>query len=213
MTLGYNQLDPALSRSSTFPLTVAQSGFSQFGAWFCIQTNPKHEHIAAAWLKQDPHVDVFLPRIRYQRSTQLGRAWVTEALFTNYLFARFDFAARLRWVQASRGVRNVVHFGDRWPTIPDSVIADLQAALGAEEIKFLSRDFCPGDSVEIRHGVFHGLQAVVTHVIPARKRVAILLDFLGRQTALELDRDQLTPNREIRMEPEMALVRQDPVSH
>ena len=70
-----------------------------------MRTLPKREHIAAAELRQHPDVEVFLPRIRFQRPTRTGPAWVTEALFLNYLFARFDLNSRLRLVQAARGVR------------------------------------------------------------------------------------------------------------
>jgi hypothetical protein len=38
----------------------------------------------------------------------------------------------------------------------------------------------------------HGLQALVTRVMPSKQRVAVLLDFLGRQTVVELDRDAVT---------------------
>ncbi|HXD00388.1 MAG TPA: transcription termination/antitermination NusG family protein [Verrucomicrobiae bacterium] len=175
-------------------------------AWFCVRTLPKHEHIAAAQLRQQSSdVEVFLPRIRYQRTTRRGPAWVTEALFLNYVFARFDLASRLRQVQAARGVRGVVHFGMRWPTIPHGAIAELKAAMGADEVKTLSQEFQPGDEVEIAGGAFFGLRAVVTRVMPGRQRVAVLLDFLGRQTTVELDRDQLAQNREIRGEPELTV--------
>jgi hypothetical protein len=36
-----------------------------------------------------------------------------------------------------------------------------------------------------------GLQAVVSRLMPARDRVAVLLDFLGQQTIVEVDREQL----------------------
>ena len=174
--------------------------------WFCVQTQPKHEHIAAAQLRQDLKIEVFLPRIRYRRPTRSGPAWVTEALFPNYLFAHFDLASQLRRVQAVRGVRNVVHFGARWPTIPETAIAELRSAMGVEEIRILSQDLNPGDIVEVAEGVFHGLQAMVARVIPQRQRVSILLNFLGRQTAVELDRSQVIRNREIRTEQEMGMV-------
>ena len=69
---------------------------------------------------------VFLPRIRFKRATRQGTAWVTEALFPGYLFARFDWRTSLRLVQHSRGVRGVVHFGERWPAIPDDDHRELQ---------------------------------------------------------------------------------------
>jgi transcriptional antiterminator RfaH len=68
-----------------------------------LRTLPKQEHIAAAQLRhQSSDVEVFLPRVRYRRTTRRGPAWVTEALFLNYLFARFDLVNSLRLVQAAR---------------------------------------------------------------------------------------------------------------
>ena len=53
-------------------------------AWFCVRTHPKHEHIAAAQLRKESGVEVFLPRVRYQRTTRFGAAWTTEAMFRDY---------------------------------------------------------------------------------------------------------------------------------
>lgn len=160
-------------------------------AWFCVQTQPKREHIAASNLRQDAQIEALLPRIRYRRSTRRGPAWVTEALFPGYLFARFPLASLLRRVQSLRGVRGVVHFGHRWPSIPDALIADLRSVVGDAEIRIVSPDLNAGDTVEVAAGVFQGFQALVARVIPGRQRVSILLDFLGRQTAVEVNSNQL----------------------
>src|SRR5271166_5136030 len=162
------------------------------GSWFCVRTHPKHEHIAAAQLRLEADVEVFLPRIRYRRSTRCGPAWVTEALFKDYVFARFDLGAALRRVQHSRAVRGVVHFGHRWPTVPETAIAELRAAMGGADLRVIADTLHPGDTVQIAAGAMRGLQAVVTRVMPAKQRVAVLLDFLGRQTAVELDRSLVT---------------------
>ena len=156
------------------------------GNWFCLRSQPKHEHIAAAHLKKMEDVEVFLPRVRFQRATRQGLAWVTEALFPNYLFARFDWHTSLRQVQAARGVSGVVHFGERWPAIEESVIAELKQAVGADELHTISAVLQPGDEVEIAEGAMRGLRAVVTRVMPAKERVAVLLEFLGRQTTVEV---------------------------
>ena len=170
--------------------------FSRTESWFCLRTHHKHEHIAAAQLAQDPDLAVFLPRIRYQRSTRCGVAWVTEALFQNYLFARFDLATALRRVRHARGVRGVVHFGDRWPTIPQTAIDELRRVMDGAEPRTIESVLQPGDEVEINSGAMRGLQAVVSRVMPAKQRVAVLLDFLGRQTMVELDCNQITSTAE-----------------
>jgi transcriptional antiterminator RfaH len=159
-------------------------------AWFCVRTHHKHEHIAAAQLKNDPDLEVFLPRIRYQRVTRLGLVWTTEALFQNYLFARFDFETCLRRVEHARSVRGVVHFGERWPLVPDSAIEDLRTLMGGEE-RVVSDVPEVGEAVRVVAGPLNGLEAVITRVMPGPQRVMVLMEFLGRQTAVELSRTQV----------------------
>lgn len=171
---------------------------SAAGNWFCLRSQPKHEHIAAAHLKKMDCVEVFLPRVRFQRTTRKGLVWVTEALFPNYLFARFDWHTSLRQVQAARGVSGVVHFGERWPVIEDSIVADLKQAVGTEELHVISTTVQPGDTVEIGEGAMRGLQAVVSRVMPSRERVAVLLDFLGRQTTIEVPANFIVKQGDVR---------------
>src|SRR5262245_65621539 len=115
-------------------------------AWCLRRTQPKHEHIAAAHLRKEPDVEVYLPRIRFKRSTRQGPVWFTEALFPNYLFARFDLPSCLRKVHHTRGVRGVVHFGDQWPCIPDAVIDGLRASVGPEQVHILNDDLETGEA-------------------------------------------------------------------
>lgn len=159
--------------------------------WYCVRTQQKHEHIAAAQLRQQGDVEVFLPRIRYRRPTRLGPVWVTEALFKDYIFARFDLAVALRRVRHARGVCGIVHFGEHWPTVPERSIQELKAALGGEDTRVIEDPMNVGDSAQITSGAMCGLDAVVTRVMPAKQRVAVLIEFLGRQTVLEMDRHQL----------------------
>ena len=175
-------------------------------AWFCIRTHLKQEHIAAAQLHQEAGLEVFLPRIRYQRSTRTGSTWMTEALFQNYLFARFDLAFELRHVQHTRGVHSVVHFGDRWPIVSENVIEELRRLMGGRDLQVIEQTLQPGDPVQLVGGAIDGLEAVVTRILPAKQRVAVLLDFLGRQTPLELDRQQLISIHHRRSEARLALL-------
>ena len=170
-------------------LAAAQGGRGQGAGWFCVRSKVKQEHLAAAHLREEAGIEVYLPRIRFKRATRRGLVWFTEALFPSYLFARFDLAASLRAVCHARGVGGVVHFGDRWPVVPETVVEELRATVGPDQVYMLEESLCPGESVEIAGGVFHGLRAVVTRVMPSRERVAVLLEFLGQQTTVELARE------------------------
>jgi len=80
--------------------------------WYCLRSQPKHEHIAAAHLRQTPGIEVFCPRIRIQRKTRRGLKWFVEAMFPNYLFARFDRTQNQTLVRYSPGISGIVHFGE-----------------------------------------------------------------------------------------------------
>ena len=155
--------------------------------WYCVRSQPKHEHVAAANLRRNLGLDIVSPRIRFRRATVRGAVWVTESVFPNYLFARFDRAETGRDVQHTFGVSGIVHFGLFCPTIPDHVVEDLRLLAGEGEIRVIEQDPQPGDEILMAGGVFHGLTAVVFRVMPAKQRVALLLNFLGRETQVDVD--------------------------
>jgi transcriptional antiterminator RfaH len=162
-------------------------------AWFCVRSHNKHEHIAAAYLRRCAMIEVFFPRIRLRRACKHGSFWMTEALFPNYLFARFD-RGLVAQVHYAPGVSGVVHFGVLWPAIPDQIINDLRQRVGGEQVFVFSSDLRLGDQVQITAGVLRGLSAVVTRVMTGHERVRVLMDFLGRQTSVELHRDSVIKN-------------------
>jgi hypothetical protein len=49
-----------------------------------------------------------------------------------------------------------------------------------------------GSEVTVSAGAFLGSRGVVVRVLPAKQRVQILLDFLGRTTMTEVDRESLS---------------------
>src|ERR1019366_5428733 len=90
----------------------------------------------------------------------------------------------------------VVHFGERWPVVAEAVIADLQAAFGTEELHTISATLVPGDVVEIGEGAMRG---VVPCVVASRQRVAVLMDFLGRQTTIEVPLNAIIKEGDVRV--------------
>jgi len=156
-------------------------------AWFCVRSRPKHEHIAAAYLRERLLIEVYLPRVRFKRNTLRGIKWFEEALFPTYFFARFNLLECFRQVHHGYGVRGIVHFGQHWPTVPEALIQELRQTIHDDRPHVLHEEFRPGDSVIISGGPLHDLEAVVTRFMPGKMRVAVLLEFLGRQTVAEID--------------------------
>jgi transcription antitermination factor NusG len=83
-------------------------------------------------------------------------------------------------------VSTIVHFGQQWPTIPASALRQLREIIGTEGIKDLEEPVRSGDQVEVLAGPFRGFEAIVTRVVPVQERISVLLEFLGRQTVVQL---------------------------
>ncbi len=167
--------------------------------WYCIRSQPKHEHIAAAHLQRclQDEVEVFNPRLRIRRRTRRGAVWFIEALFPGYLFAKFDPSSSIQAVRSTPGVSTIVSFGLSTPSIPEEMILNLRNDFGDTQIHEMGDDINPGDEITIAAGPFRGFTASVVCLLPAPERVRVLLDMLGRSTAVELDRQDILTSRTI----------------
>jgi len=160
-------------------------------AWYCARTKPKHEHIASANLRKNLELEVFLPRLRIEKMTRRGVTRVVEPLFPCYIFIRCVIEQRMTEIKHVNGISNLVHFGNWIPQLDDSIIEELQECFSAEDLLTVENRLLPGDEVAVAGGAFAGMRAFVLRNMPARKRVQILLDILGRPTPVEVDRDSV----------------------
>jgi transcriptional antiterminator RfaH len=160
-------------------------------AWYCARTKPKHEHIAATNLRKNLNLEVFHPRLRIERATRRGVVRVSEPLFPCYIFFRCLIDEKLTEIQRTSGVSTVVHFAHKIPKIADAVIDELKECFEGEETMTVEDRISPGDEVVVAEGAFRGMSAFVLRVMPARKRVQVLLDVLGRPTPAELDENSV----------------------
>ena len=160
-------------------------------AWYCARTQPKHEHIAAANLVKQLGLEIFHPRLRLERATRRGVVRVIEPLFPCYIFVRCHLEERLNEIRYINGISSLVHFGARIPVVSDAVIDDLRRCFGSEEPLAVEDPLRVGAEVTVAEGSLLGSQGIVVRVLPAKQRVQILLDFLGRTTLTEVDRRSL----------------------
>jgi len=161
--------------------------------WYCLHTAPRQENKVAIILQRDLGLEVFAPRIRFRRMRSGQPIWATEALFPGYLFARFEYFERRRRINALPGVTNVVHFGEQVSPVPDAIMAELRALVRDNETVEVTADPQPGSEVVITGGSLSGLRVLVTRVMPARQRIAVLLELLGSNREVEIERDRVLP--------------------
>ena len=161
--------------------------------WFCLKAEPKREHLAATALRRRFEIECLSPRLRFRKLTQRGPVWFVEAMFPGYLFAKFVYSTQHRAVESSLGVRGIVRFGERLATLPEETVMALQSKAGAEEVVTIDSSLKIGQPVHIIEGPFQGLEVVVTQVLPAKERIRVLLDFLGRSLEMEVPAEKVLP--------------------
>jgi transcription antitermination factor NusG len=91
----------------------------------------------------------------------------------------------LERVRYTPSVKTVLQFGERIATIPELVIEELRQTLLESADTIFTDAPLEGDEVEISSGPFQGERGIIVRVLPARERVEILLDVLGRPLPTE----------------------------
>src|ERR1700756_175486 len=161
--------------------------------WLCLKAEPKREHLAATGLRRRFGVECLSPRLRFRKLTRRGPVWFVEAMFPGYLFAKFVYSTQHRAVESSHGVRGIVRFGDRVAIIPEETVAALLLKAGSDEVVTVDSSPKIGESVQIVEGPFQGLEVVVTQLLPAKERIRVLLEFLGRPLEMEIPTTKVLP--------------------
>jgi transcriptional antiterminator RfaH len=146
--------------------------------WYCVRSQPSRQNVAAAHLRSFG-IEVFNPHMRLKKATRLGVLWRNEPLFPNYLFARFDLTESQRRVRYAFGVTDIVRFGATPRAVAEAEIAGLREQWGPSEEYLIEHRVKPGDTVKLSGRLFHGVEAEVLCLLPARQRVKVLIEFLG----------------------------------
>ena len=161
--------------------------------WFAVHTKPRQEKIAEENLRRQGF-DIYFPQILVEKRRGERYLKIIEAMFPRYLFIHLapgedDVAP----IQYTRGVSRLVRFGKELAKVPDEVIWSLKSfakdhPLGAY-VEVLPEPK-PGDKVDIVNGCFSGLRGPF-HGKSGEERVIVLLDILGEQNRVSLNRRQI----------------------
>ncbi len=159
--------------------------------WYCVKAQPKRENIAYGQLITLPDVEAFFPRVRYGRTSARGPRTVVEALFPGYLFAKFSPARRIRAVRYARGVSYIVRQGQEFAPVSESILAALRSLAATQILELPPEPWKLGEEVRVIAGIFRGATGKVAGLVPARQRVQVLLELLGRESRIDLPLDNL----------------------
>ena len=159
--------------------------------WLVAYTKPRQEQVAFQNLERQ-NFEVYLPQYKKFKNTALGSVPVFEPMFPRYIFFRPRQATHsIETVRSTKGVSHLVRFGFE----PGVVSADMVATIQAFEAEqnqaslFDMSNFKAGQRVKLMHVALGNMEGLVQSV--SSKRVAVLLEILGRYTLVQLDHHQL----------------------
>ncbi len=155
--------------------------------WFLAYTRPGQEDLAQQHLKQQAF-ESYLPRYKRLKKSALSTDIVFEPMFPRYVFFRPKQAEQsVAPVSSTRGISHIIRFGGTFATIQSEtlgIIRLLEQERNAADEAALSA-LQPGQKVRFLHLAFSGLEGLVKSA--ASRRVAVLLELMGRQQIIQVD--------------------------
>jgi transcriptional antiterminator RfaH len=164
--------------------------------WYLVHTKPCGELAARDNLERQGY-GVYLPLLAHS-VRRCGR-WQERIapLFPRYLFLRVrEGLQSLAPVSSSVGVTGIVRFGAIYSIVPDRIVRELMAredsASRLHRLQQPVTGLVAGARIAVRQGAFDGLEGVFQHEA-GRDRVVVLLNLLGRESAVCLSADSVSP--------------------
>ncbi|MDW8001187.1 MAG: transcription termination/antitermination NusG family protein [Deltaproteobacteria bacterium] len=157
-----------------------------------MRTKPKNEERAKRNL-ENGGFEVLAPKIRYRKLKDGTIKEVIEEMFPGYIFVRFFSISDYRKVKYTRGVKDVVRFGNKIVPVEENVIEFIKRRLknGIAEVE--RRPINSGDRVIITEGPFKGIVGIFEKELKPAERVSILLEGLNYYARMIIHRELITP--------------------
>jgi transcription elongation factor/antiterminator RfaH len=160
--------------------------------WYLMQTHPRQEDRANNNLKSIG-VETLAPKFKDRRrnfySGEVTRQ--VKPLFPNYIFARFIANDLYQKVRYTRGVRQLVSFGDSPTIVDEEIIAMIRSRINEDGFARIDEDLKPGDKVIIKDGPLRTFAGIFEREMNNADRVRILLLAVSYQAHVEIESDMV----------------------
>ncbi|MGV0961275.1 MAG: transcription termination/antitermination protein NusG [Limnohabitans sp.] len=159
--------------------------------WFLAYTKPRQEQIALTNLEQQAF-EAYLPLYKKFKKTEQGPVAQFEPMFPRYILFRPSKAEQsISVVRHTKGIATIVRFGFEPALLNDELV---------QRIRLLEQDrnhatlqelsnLKAGQAVRLKHTALGGVGGLIQSV--SSKRVAVLLEILGRPTVVQLEHHQV----------------------
>lgn len=160
-------------------------------SWFLFTCKPREDDRAEQNLINQGYT-CYRPMITLEKKRAGKRVIVEESLFPRYIFVQLpDNTGNWRALMSTRGIANVVRFGEHPTVIPQALIDEIKAnEQHLNQPETTQSDLKTGDKVRITSGPFEFLEAIYQQS-KGEDRVIVLLNILQQPQLIELTPDQI----------------------
>jgi len=159
--------------------------------WYLAYTKPRQEQLALNNLQQQGF-DAYLPLYKKFKKTEQGPVALFEPMFPRYIMLKPSKPEQsISAVRNTKGIATLVRFGFEPAQIQDDLvqrIRQLEQDRNQATLQELS-NLKVGQTVRLKHTALGGIEGLVQSV--SSKRVAVLLEILGRPMVVELEHHQV----------------------
>lgn len=177
--------------NNAIPQTLLAPDLQALDRWLVAYTKPRQEQLALQQLEQQAY-EAYLPLYKKFKKTENGPVAVFEPMFPRYILFRPGRPEQsIAAVRSTKGITSLVRFGFEPAVLAGEVvrgIREYEQTQNHASIEELS-DLRTGQSVRLKHTALGAVEGLVQSV--SSKRVAVLLEILGRPVVLDLEHHQV----------------------
>jgi transcriptional antiterminator RfaH len=163
-------------------------------SWIVARNKPNQDKIALINLERQ-NFEFFQPTFKTMSKIQNKFKEIIKPVFPGYIFIAINLEEN-NWhkINNTRGISSIIVFGNKIPLIRSELIEALKHRFSLDNIPKEANPFEVGMNAEITNGPFAQLIGKIEE-IDAHQRIWILLDILGTQTRLSINKLNLTPQK------------------
>jgi len=159
--------------------------------WYLAYTKPRQEQIALVNLELQAF-EAYLPFYKKFIKTEQGPVAKFEPMFPRYILFRPSRAEQsISVVRSTKGIATIVRFGFEPALIHDELVRRirlLEEDRNHGTLLELSK-LKAGQTVRLKHNALDGIEGLIQSI--SSKRVAVLLEILGRPTVVQVEHHQV----------------------
>jgi transcriptional antiterminator RfaH len=168
---------------------LSQAKNEGIARWYVIQAHPKQEDRVVSNLNV-LRVQVFCPKIKERRFQQFASKpiYLIKPIFPRYIFARFELEKLCHKIRYTRGVCNIVSFGDGPVPIDEEIVTLIQSNIREDGFVRIDSGIKVGDKVIVKDGPLKDFAGIFEQEMKDADRIRILLETVSYQAHLEVER-------------------------